>query len=516
MFRISSLVVVGAVFLLACQAKAEVSKAEWDAMKKEMAELRKENVEIRKSNDELVGKVGPIKGSVDKMLDTKYGPGAAVVTKVGKLNISGLLQVWYYSIQNDNDGLFNDQQVNDINDSNEGNDNDSFRVRRAEIKFAVDINKYVSAEIMIDPSREAQSYPAFSANTGTGKRSNNTNLANATAGTAGAGRMFQDGFVHFKELVPHHNFKIGQFKPAFGEEGIRSSSQLDFVERSFIGQIGDARDTGVSIHGEWWNSDGKGAGRVQYWLGMFNGAGNYHGSAGGQQNRGDDNDEKDFVFRLLVRPVWKHATFGDLELGGSAQFGTKGESAGADPVDSPVEGGLNRNVTNASRFNAWGSYMPSGPVSGWWFRGEWSRFKDRNAPSAVIDLLGQGNAGAGTVQTNPKTFSAEGWYAATGYKIQDSVFAQDVPRWAKGFEFLFRYDVFENVNVADLITPSQTDVFKTQVFTLGVNYYIKNHNAKIQLNYNIVDNPDGDNSNGTRNFHDVKNDSLVVNFQVAF
>ena len=68
----------------------------------------------------------------------------------------------------------------------------------------------------------------------------------------------------------------------------------------------------------------------------------------------------------------------------------------------------------------------------------------------------------------------------------------------------------------DLIKPDHTDVFKTQVYTAGINYYIKNHNAKIQLNYNFVKNPEGDDNAGNRNFHDVNNDNFVINFKVAF
>jgi hypothetical protein len=510
----------GGIFLAALMfavgaARAEVSQADWEALKKEMADLRKDNAEIRKQNDELAGKVNPIKSSVDKMLDTKYGPGAAVTTKVGKLQISGLLQVWYYSIQNDTKGLFEDDTLNDIHDTNEANDNDSFRIRRSEIKFIMDINDYVKAEVMIDPAREAQSFPGMSSNTATAKRGLNVNLANVQGGVGAAPRLLQDAFVEFHHLTPHHDFKIGQYKPPFGEEGIRSSSQLDFVERSMIGQIGDARDQGITAHGEWWGSDGKGAGRFQYWLGAFNAPGNFQASGGQFQNRSDDNDAKDFVYRVLVRPLWKNECWGNLELGMSSQFGKHGESGARDPIDTPLNG-LNRNTTWAIRHDAWAYYAPGSAVRGLWFRGEWAAYKDRNAPQQVIDLLGQGGAtGDQTTQTNPKPFWSSGWYFATGYKIMDSRWGGDCPHWFKGFEFTFRYDCMTNVTTADLVKPDHTDVFRTNIWTGGINYYIKNHNAKIQANYNIVDNPEtGHNPN--RNFHDVRNDNFVVNFQVAF
>jgi hypothetical protein len=510
----SAVVVLGLV-LLADRCAAEVSQADFDALKKEIADLRKDNDAIRKKSEELASKTTAIKSSTDKALESKYGPGASVVTKAGKLTISAMVQVWYYSIQNDNKGLFEDDTFNDIHDSNEASDNDSFRIRRTELRFTMDLNEYVGAEIMIDPAREAQTFAGMNVNTATAKRALNTNLANVQAGTGAAPRLLQDAFVTFRKFVPHHDFRIGQFKAPMGEEALRSASQLDFVERSILGQKFDLRDQGISAHGEWWGDDGKGAGRFQYWLGAFNAPGNYHDSGGQFQNRNDDNDEKDFNYRVLVRPLWKNACFGDLELGFSSEMGIHGESSARDPIDTPLNG-LNRNQNWAIRHDAWAYYAPGSVAKGWWMRGEWAAFKDRNAPQQVIDLLGQGGAtGDQTTQTNGKPFWASGWYFSTGYKFADSVLAKDLCNWAKKFELTFRYESFGNVTTADLVKPEHTDVFKTQIFTSGFNYYIQGHNAKIQVNYNHIKNPDGDNDNNTRNFHNVRNDSFIVNFQVA-
>src|SRR5205085_575864 len=140
---------------------------------------------------------------------------------------------------------------------------------------------------------------------------------------------------------------------------------------------------------------------------------------------------------------------------------------------------------------------------------------DRNAPQQVIDLLGQGNGGDGTTQTNGKPFSTQGWYVSTGYKLSDSRWVGDcdnIPHWARGFEFLFRYEVYQNVTVANEVDPSHTDAFRTSVFTGGINYYIKGHNAKIQLNYNSLHNP-VDHNNANRIFHNTRDNNFVLAFQ---
>jgi hypothetical protein len=516
MFRFSSgLLLMCAVFSLSAYS-LEVSQADWEALKKQVDDLKKENVDIKKANDELATKIAPAKSKIDKVIDNKYGPNAGVSTKDGKLTISGLLQVWYTSFQKDQKGLFQDNNVNGIQDSNVGADQDSFRIRRTELKFNMDIHENVTGVVMIDPAREAQSFPFIpdnQANSGIFKRLTNANLANLQSGAGSAPRLLQDAYINLHGVLPHHDFQVGQFKPWFGEEGIRSSAQLDFAERSMVGFLGDQRDAGASLHGTWWTD------RFQYWLGFFNGAGNYHQSAGQFQNRSDDNSDKDFNFRALVRPIWYDIKddchpWGRLEIGGSGEMGEHGQPANVEPVDNPLNG-LNRRRVWASRYDAWGYYAPGGPVRGWWVRGEWEWQNDRNAPQQVIDLLGQGNGGDGTTQTNGKPFSTQGWYVSTGYKLSDSCWCDSTAHWSKGLEFLFRYEVYQNVTVADLVNPSHTDAFRTAVFTGGINYYIKGHDAKIQLNYNVLHQP-VDYNNANRVFHNVRDNNLVLNFQVAY
>jgi phosphate-selective porin len=500
------LVVPSAVFA------GDASQAEIEALKKDIEQLRRQ----------LAGSSTAMpRSSVDRMVEGKYGPNTSVTTRSGKLTIGGLLQVWYYSIQNDHNGAFGNVDTG-ILDTNEASDNDSFRIRRSEIKFTMDIHENVTAVVMIDPAREATSFPNMPDNKGLIKRVNNispelyaggdgefgspTAVGNVQTGAGSVPRLLQDAYINYHGVVPHHDFTVGQFKPKFGEEGPRSSTELDFVERSWVGQMNEVRDLGAAIHGFWWDD------RFQYWLGAFDGAGNYFGSDGQAQNRSDTNDYKDFLGSLLVRPLWKNECWGSIELGYSFMGGKHGESGARDSTadtGTPLNG-LNRAQNSALKHGAYAMYMPGGPVRGWWIKGEWAFIKDRNAPSSVIDIDNV------AWQNGPMPTSTQGWYVATGYKMSDCCFCDCSPGFLKGFEFLFRYQSYGNVMVADRDNAGQTDVFKTQVYTAGVNYYIKGHNAKIQANYNVVLDPHDTALEKSYGLRGVKNDNFMVNFQVAF
>ncbi|MCY3024324.1 MAG: porin [Planctomycetota bacterium] len=511
------LVVPGAV------RAGEATQAEVDALKKEVEQIRKQ----------LSGPSTAIpKSPVDEAVKGKYGPNATVTTKNGKLKIEGLVQIWYYSIQNDNKGMFDNLNGTGIVDTNEASDNDSFAVRRTELTFNMDIHENVQAIIRIDPPRENRGIPNLPDNKGLFKGWNNVapeynavngpglgSTATVSAVQTGAGRvpgLLKDAYIRYHGVVPHHDFQIGQFRPQVGEEGPRSSAELDFVERSEIGKISEDRDLGIQMHGFWWDD------RLQYWLGAFDGAGNYFGGYPTHPNRSDDNDYKDFLASVMVRPLWKSETWGSIELGYAFMAGKHGESGGRDPIATPLNG-LNRCETFAMKHGAYGSYMPGGPVKGWWMRGEFLWMKDRNAPGTVVDILANGgtdlgntDSGTGLAQSNPAPIHTSGWYVATGYKLSDSIFADKAPSWLKPWEFAFRYQAMGNVMVADQSLNSRTDIFQTKILTAGINYYIKGNNAKIQANYNWVNDPNEGRLEKSYGFREVRNDNFIVNFQVAF
>jgi hypothetical protein len=508
-----------------------------------VADLRAEVEKLRKelSAREEAAKVSPV-GKADEAVSSRYGPNAPVTVNLSqdsRLEIQGLAQIWYQSVQNDNRGItvspffFSGANPRIQAESNEGNDNDTFRIRRFELRFSLDLTKNVSLFVMLDPARQHNPiyYPLPTLprhNVPSGSESFEPLRTGAIPDRAIKPQLLQDAYVSFYEVVPHHSFAVGQFKPPSGEEAWRNSAQLDFVERSMVAGINNVRDIGAMVSGTWVND------RVRYAFGVFNGpAGTVLSDPEVTEagNRSDENDEKDIAWRVAVRPVWDMKKwYGRLELGAHRTDGVHGEAGSEFDPDFGILNGVNIKRTDIVRMGAWGWYRPAGPVRGWWFRGEWGSGHDRYGAGAFTGLFGAGSVDLGGggprggnafTQANPAPVNVSGWYFATGYKLSESRFAEGLKkggalsRALHDMEFAFRYETYENVEAEDLVQSDRhTDQFKTQVYTAGVNYNLKKYDARIQANYLFVDDPSS--GNPIRGFREVRNDVFVVNFQVGF
>ncbi|HWI16411.1 MAG TPA: porin [Vicinamibacterales bacterium] len=196
-------------------------------------------------------------------------PPPAITVETGgvKLKVSGLFQGWYTA---------SDAAVVD-----------TFRLRRAELKFAGDISPRIKWTVMVDPAK------ALSLSTTTGSMGGQTVITGTSVSQGG--RIMQDAFVALN-WKPAFSIEVGQQKVPLGMEGTVSSGKLDVVERALFmtdkargAGYADLRDFGVMVRGR------TAGGQLEYSGGVFNGLGEAF-------NDVDRNEDKTMVGRLVAKP----------------------------------------------------------------------------------------------------------------------------------------------------------------------------------------------------------------------
>jgi hypothetical protein len=194
-------------------------------------------------------------------------PANTVESGFGKVKFTGLVQGWYTA---GNSGF-----------------NNTFLIRRAEMRFSGEILPKVKWSVMIDPAK------ALSLNTTTATIEGTPVVRSVSVNQAS--RIFQEAYIslgYFK----HANIQLGQFKLPLSQEGLQSTSALDTIERALFmsdrargGTLGDIRELGIESFGPL----GK---QLDYQVGVFNGAGE-------TQNFVDSNNEKAFAGRVVFHPT---------------------------------------------------------------------------------------------------------------------------------------------------------------------------------------------------------------------
>lgn len=190
---------------------------------------------------------------------------AAAVMEVGtgKVKFSGTVQAWYVG---------GGEAVTS-----------TFRVRRAELKFAGELTPAAHWTLMVDPSKALK--------VSNGAVSQSTSL-------------LQDAHATLK--LGGFSLDAGQFKLPLSREGFtQSSSKIETVERALFisdGKYGLVRDLGFMLSGPLVRG-------VSFHLGAFNGAGE-------MQNTPDTNDDKVVAGRVEVQTPVR-----GLSLGSSGAWG---------------------------------------------------------------------------------------------------------------------------------------------------------------------------------------------------
>lgn len=218
---------------------------------------------------------GGIWEGLQKPFRWKEKPEPMIKVGRGSLSIGGLFQGW-----------FTHDELATVKDE--------FRLRRTEIKLYGEILPKFKYTIMFDPAKR---FPR--------KASDSSTLKDNTDSSG----VLQDAYVALG-YFPHHELTLGQFKIPVVEEGFRSSSKIDFVERSIIARtFSDRRDPGIMLKGDY--------GFIEYYLAMVNGE---------ETNAKDLNDSKDYMGRLVLKPfnAREGSLLKGLEFGGSYYKGNRG------------------------------------------------------------------------------------------------------------------------------------------------------------------------------------------------
>jgi hypothetical protein len=278
----------------------------------------------------------------------------------------------------------------------------TFRIRRAEMKFVGQVLPKVKWTLMIDPSK-ALNLSTTSATVG------GTPVITSVSPNQSS-RILQEAYITLN-YIKNVNIDLGQYKVPLSQEALQSSSALDTVERALFlsdrsrgGGLADNRDFGLQFSGPIGKS-------VNYQIGVFNGIGE-------TQNITDTNQEKAVVGRFLFRPSFVKG----LQIGASGAFSKS-----------------NR-LTNPKRDRAGGELVYSN-----------SKFKFKAEVMGGID---------GDIHRL-------GYYTHFGYRITHKL------------EAIFRIDGFDPDRRRETNAANVSEID----YVGGLNYFITDHNVKLQFNY---------------------------------
>ena len=384
--------------------------------------------------------------------------------------LSGLAQAWYTQML-DNNLRLNSTSTSSpkyYNLRSEFQEN-SFTIRRVELKVDGKITDEVSYEAMIDP-------------------------------TISSGSILQDVAIKYK-LPFNAEIKVGQFKNLQTLEGGTSSSELMLAERSQLGRtFGDDRNRGGIISFGFGDPKAFGA---KLHLGVFNGSGKAN----------DGNAQKDIVARLDMN-VGKEHTFGVYTLQGStsAKDTTGIASAPVPPADWPTQAEVYDNKDKTSNLGVFYKFSNS----------EW-----HGSFEAITGVLGRrfptiGVAAVGRQHLDQKFM---GYVGTLGYTVANHTFVAryDMMNYNQGDDWYTPYNPYTETAVGTPRLVNGAPVDYTPEFTeisLGYTYAFnpaKVKAANIKVNYVMRSkNFLAPRSTPTVQTGEQGGDSLVVAFQVAF
>lgn len=257
--------------------------------------------------------------------------------------------------------------------------------------------------------------------------------ANSLGEQTGSRGAVTDFFLNWNKYE-YANIKAGQYKTHFGWEQILSDTRLLTIERSLPNdRLTDGRQIGASVTGAILDK------RVSYAIGMFNGT--------SVNNSFNDNDHFMYTARIQGTVLKTDDKDWPVEWNAGANALTSkdaGVSKSGFGFDL-VAGGAVDNLFTGDR-NAWGldTQVKVGPFD---FQAEYlrNRFEPDNSTPA-------------------NGFEADGFYVLGGYFI--------LPKYLQA---VIKFEGFD---------PDKGEAGNTtEVWTFGLNYYVKGDDLKLMANY---------------------------------
>lgn len=261
--------------------------------------------------------------------------------------------------------------------------------------------------------------------------------ANSLSEQTGSRAQLTDLYLNWNRYE-FANIKAGQYKTHYGWEQIQSDTKVLTIERSLPNdRMTDSRQIGAGVMGSVLDK------KLSYAVSLFNGT--------SVNNSFNDNDHFMYVARLQGTPVkteinkWPFEW--NLGINGltSKDSGVTKSGFGIDAV----AGGAVDNSFAGDR-NAWGidTQVKFGPFD---LMAEYLR--NRFEPNNSVPANG---------------FEADGWYVMGAYYV--------VPKY---LQTVIKFETFDPDNGVDGNT--------TDVWTFGLNYYIKGDDLKLMANYLLGD-----------------------------
>jgi hypothetical protein len=338
--------IVAVEVVQALQQQSELLKRLAMEMDAQRTVIKEQQDKIKALELRAVSPAAPSAAPAAKVAAPPPPPAILVDTSGIKLRVSGLFQGWYSA---------SDAAVVD-----------TFRLRRAELKFSGDISPRLKWAVMVDPAK------TLSLSATTGSMGGQTVVTGASVSQSG--RILQDAYVQLN-WQPSVSLEMGQQKLPLGLEGTTSSGKLDTVERALFmvdkargAGYADIRDFGVMVRGK------VAGGQLEYATGVFNGFGEAF-------NDIDRNEDKSLVGRLIARPrfvkglqvgasigrerfTWSDQTARERQgvdaAYGYGIFGFKGELFGGRDAAVTRQGGyaqvstrVHKKMTMVARYDTW-------------------------------------------------------------------------------------------------------------------------------------------------------------------